>query len=168
MGRACDLARRRRSLRDRADLLVELLTAAGFTATVMSADRPSAIDLPTLYQVRAADFEPDETLYARAVALLPAGTVLSTHSPTPSDSVPAESPAEAGGKSADSRHSDVPAECDHSQGSAASIRACRGSQHDPKRTVTERSLGDRSAAVSVRARQSESDEHCAVRSGRRC
>ncbi len=86
------------SLRDRADLLVELLTAAGFTATVMSADRPSAIDLPTLYQVRAADFEPDETLYARAVALLPAGTVLSTHSPTPSDSVPAESPAEAAAK----------------------------------------------------------------------
>jgi hypothetical protein len=85
------------TLRDRADLLVELLTAAGFTATVLSADLPSAINLPTLYQVRAAEFEPDETLYAKAVALLPAGTVL----PTPaaaSTSGPAESPAEAAAK----------------------------------------------------------------------
>lgn len=86
------------SLRDRADLLVELLTAAGFTATVMSADLPSAIDLPTLYQVRAADFEPDQKLYAKAVALLPAGTVLPTASPTASGSAPAESPAQAAAK----------------------------------------------------------------------
>ena len=86
------------SLRDRADLLAELLTAAGFTATVMSADLPSAIDLPTLYQVRAADFEPDETLYAKAVALLPAGTVLPTSSPALSSATPVESPAEAAAK----------------------------------------------------------------------
>jgi hypothetical protein len=84
------------SLRDRADLLVELLTAAGFTATVMSADLPSAIDLPTLYQVRAVDFEPDETLYAKAVALLPAGTTLPTTSASGSAST--ESPAEAAAK----------------------------------------------------------------------
>jgi hypothetical protein len=83
------------TLRDRADLLAELLTAAGFSATVMSADLPSAIDLPTLYQVRATDFEPDATLYAKAVALLPPGAALPTSSATASSSAPAESPAEA-------------------------------------------------------------------------
>jgi hypothetical protein len=62
------------TVRDRADLLVDLLTAAGFTATVMSADLPSEIDLATLYQLRAADFDPDETLLAKAAALLPAGS----------------------------------------------------------------------------------------------
>ncbi len=85
------------SLRDRADLLVDLLTAAGYTATVMSADLPSAIDLPTLYQVRATDFAPDETLYAKAVALLPAGTALPKSSAPPS-SAPAESAAQAAAK----------------------------------------------------------------------
>jgi hypothetical protein len=85
------------SLRDRADLLAELLTAAGFTASVMSADLPSAIDLPTLYQVRAADFEPDEKLYAQAVALLPAGTVLPATA-APSSTGPAQSPAQVAAK----------------------------------------------------------------------
>ena len=85
------------TLRDRADLLVELLTAAGYAATVMSADLPSTIDLPTLYQVRATDFVPDEKLYAKAVALLPADTVLPKPS-APSSSAPAESPAQVAAK----------------------------------------------------------------------
>ncbi len=85
------------SLRDRADLLVELLTAAGYTATVMSANLPPAIDLATLYQVRSADFEPDAQLYAKAVALLPAGTQLPTDSAA-SSTGPAESPAQAAAK----------------------------------------------------------------------
>ena len=86
------------SLRDRADLLVELLTAAGFTATVMQANLPSAIDLPTLYQVRATDFEPDEQLYAKAVALLPAGTEVPTY-PAASSASSVESPGRAAAKS---------------------------------------------------------------------
>ena len=86
------------ALRDRADLLVELLTAAGFNASVMQADLPSAIDLPTLYQVRAVDFEPDEALYARAVALLPAGTVLSTTTPSASSTTSDVSAGETAAK----------------------------------------------------------------------
>ncbi len=66
------------TLRDRAELLVELLTAAGFTATVMAADRPSTIDLPTLYQLRATEFDPDEALLAKAAALLPSATASSS------------------------------------------------------------------------------------------
>jgi hypothetical protein len=61
----------------------------------MSANRPSAIDLPTLYQIRAADFELDEALYAKAVALLPAGTVVPTSPPTASSSATTVSPAQA-------------------------------------------------------------------------
>ncbi|HEY3923346.1 MAG TPA: hypothetical protein VGL75_02195 [Acidothermaceae bacterium] len=83
------------TLRDRADLLVELLTAAGLSATVMQADLPSVIDLPTLYQVRATDFEPDAQLYDKAVALLPAGTELPTY---PAASSSADSPAQAAAK----------------------------------------------------------------------
>jgi hypothetical protein len=84
------------TLRDRADLLVELLAAAGFHATVMSADRPSSIDLAALYQLRATEFEPDQHLLDTAVKLLPAGTSLP--SPSAADSAGSADPAELAAK----------------------------------------------------------------------
>jgi len=62
-------------LRDRADLLGELLGEAGFTAKVMAAKLPASIDLSTLYQPRAADFTPDQKLIDRAAALLPSAAL---------------------------------------------------------------------------------------------
>jgi hypothetical protein len=59
------------SLRDRADLLVALLTAAGFPASVSSAARPTSIDLAALYRSHTAEFLPDPTLLARAGRLAP-------------------------------------------------------------------------------------------------
>ena len=47
------------TLRERADLLASLLTAAGATATVAAMDRPSAIDQSALAAVPAQRFEPD-------------------------------------------------------------------------------------------------------------
>jgi hypothetical protein len=74
------------TLRDRADLLVALLTAAGFTASVFTADRPASIDLAALYQVRGADFVPDAGLLAKAAKLEPS----STPSPAPSTTAGAD------------------------------------------------------------------------------
>src|SRR5581483_7655802 len=47
------------TLRERADILAGLLTRAGLKATVMAANRPSAVDLKTMYRQRALEFSPD-------------------------------------------------------------------------------------------------------------
>ena len=54
------------TLRDRSELLAELLTRAGFPANVMIADRPLAIGLAQLYRPRRTDFVPDAKLVEQA------------------------------------------------------------------------------------------------------
>jgi len=63
------------TLRERADILADLLTRAGFKATVMAANRPSAVDLRTMYRQRALKFSPDAgKLDATRTLLRQAGT----------------------------------------------------------------------------------------------
>jgi hypothetical protein len=83
------------SLRDRAELLVSLLTAAGFSAVVKSANRPAAIGLTELYQVRSAAFAPDAKLLDQALKLLPKGTLTSAPDPKPHSVIDAPAAAAA-------------------------------------------------------------------------
>ncbi|HLQ61527.1 MAG TPA: hypothetical protein VK131_06675 [Candidatus Acidoferrales bacterium] len=48
------------TLRERAELLAQMLTRAGFPAQVLSADRPAGIGLGELYRRRAQEFAPDQ------------------------------------------------------------------------------------------------------------
>jgi len=58
------------TMRDRADLLADLLTRAGFQANVMSARRPSAVTLEALYAGGTTDFAPDRARIEEATAIL--------------------------------------------------------------------------------------------------
>src|SRR5258708_3533906 len=58
-GSAATLRGGQGTLRDRADLLAELLSQAGFKAQVQVAERPSTIALDGLYASRAVAFAPD-------------------------------------------------------------------------------------------------------------
>ncbi|HVC77489.1 MAG TPA: hypothetical protein VND96_13335 [Candidatus Micrarchaeaceae archaeon] len=59
------------TLRDRADVLADLLTKAGFKAEVQVADRPAGITVQTLYQARPAPtFAPTKALVDAALGLL--------------------------------------------------------------------------------------------------
>jgi len=49
------------TLRERADLLADLLTQAGFNAQVAIANRPASVSLESLFQLRAAAFAPDQS-----------------------------------------------------------------------------------------------------------
>lgn len=58
------------TLRDRAEVLADALTRAGFAAQVMSANRPDSLGVVGLYQQRSAAFAPDLKRIKAAVALL--------------------------------------------------------------------------------------------------
>ncbi|HYM66910.1 MAG TPA: hypothetical protein VEW68_06445, partial [Patescibacteria group bacterium] len=58
------------TLRERAELLADMLTRAGHDAQVMTANRPSAIGLAELYRLRKTDFVPDPKLIDAARAQL--------------------------------------------------------------------------------------------------
>ena len=47
------------TLRDRAELLMQLLTRAGFSTSMVSIGRPANLDATTMFQDRALDFQPD-------------------------------------------------------------------------------------------------------------
>ncbi len=58
------------TLRERADILADLLTRAGFKATVASATRPPALGADVIYGARTADFSPDESRVQLAESVL--------------------------------------------------------------------------------------------------
>ena len=58
------------TLRERADILADLLTRAGFKATVMAANRPQSIDVRAMYAQRALKFAPDAGKVDSARSLL--------------------------------------------------------------------------------------------------
>ncbi|NUS57092.1 MAG: hypothetical protein HOV66_19880, partial [Streptomycetaceae bacterium] len=53
------------TLRDRAELLAELLNRAGFQTSVKTASLPSGIDTAALYRARGVVYQPDEALLAK-------------------------------------------------------------------------------------------------------
>jgi hypothetical protein len=57
-GRGAALRGGQGTLRERADILADLLTRAGFKATVMAADRPSSIGIAQMYRQRTPAFSP--------------------------------------------------------------------------------------------------------------
>ncbi|HEV2218095.1 MAG TPA: hypothetical protein VGV88_11040 [Candidatus Dormibacteraeota bacterium] len=64
------------TLRDRADVLAELLNQAGFKAEVQMADRPSSVDVAALYRPRPAPaFSPDKARIDLARTLLKQASV---------------------------------------------------------------------------------------------
>ena len=69
-GSAATLRGGQGTLRDRAELLAEMLTQAGFKATVQVGPRPPAITLDSLYAPRAVAFSPDQTRVDLAGRLL--------------------------------------------------------------------------------------------------
>ncbi len=69
-GSAATLRGGQGTLRDRAELLAEMLTQAGFKAQVQAADRPAAITLDALYTPRALTFSPDQSRYDLAASIL--------------------------------------------------------------------------------------------------
>jgi len=58
------------TLRERADILADMLTRAGFPAKVWAATRPPAIGLTELYRQRAVAFAPDQGRVSSAARLL--------------------------------------------------------------------------------------------------
>lgn len=67
------------TMRERADILADLLTRAGFKATVSSANRPSALGADVIYRACTTDFSPDQPRIQLAESLL-----LKTGVPAPS------------------------------------------------------------------------------------
>ncbi len=61
------------TLRDRAELLAELLTQAGFKAQVQIAARPSSLGVDSIYQARPARFAPDTKWAGQARSVLKSG-----------------------------------------------------------------------------------------------
>ncbi len=58
------------TLRERADILADLLTRAGFKASVMAASRPASVDLKAMYAQRPPKFAPDSGKVDSARSLL--------------------------------------------------------------------------------------------------
>jgi hypothetical protein len=69
-GQAATLRGGQGTLRERAEILADMLTRAGFNAQVMSADRPAAIGLTELYQQHMVQFSPDSKRVEAALAQL--------------------------------------------------------------------------------------------------
>ncbi len=87
-GSAATLRGGQGTLRDRSEVLADMLTRGGFPAKVMTADRPSAIGLSALYRPRAVPFAPDQKRIDAAAATLhqagvPAATPLQVFDPGP-------------------------------------------------------------------------------------
>ncbi|MFI5283568.1 MAG: hypothetical protein ACHQ0J_10650 [Candidatus Dormibacterales bacterium] len=87
-GSAATLRGGQGTLRERADILADMLTRAGFAAKVSSANRPSAATLDGLYQPRAAAFAPDQARIDLAKSLLRAAGASAPASPQPFDAGP--------------------------------------------------------------------------------
>ncbi len=60
-GQAATLRGGEGTLRERADLLADMLTRAGFKASVQEADRPASVTVERLYAPRRVPFAPDQT-----------------------------------------------------------------------------------------------------------
>jgi hypothetical protein len=87
-GSAATLRGGQGTLRDRAELLAEMLTQAGFKAQVQAAQRPSAITLDGLYAPRSIAFSPDQSRIDLARKVLhqagfPAATAQHAFAPGP-------------------------------------------------------------------------------------
>jgi hypothetical protein len=61
------------TLRDRAELLADLLNQAGFKATVQIATRPPSLTVDSIYRARPLTFQPDSSRMNQAKALLTHG-----------------------------------------------------------------------------------------------
>ena len=81
------------TLRERADVLADLLTRAGFKATVGVAARPGGIGVEELYRARLTDFAPDEPRVRLAESILRRAGLPAPASPQASP--PAPDPLEA-------------------------------------------------------------------------
>ncbi|MGW6282631.1 hypothetical protein [Kribbella sp. NPDC055071] len=93
-GTAATLRGGQGTLRERADLLQSLLTKAGFQASVKIADRPAALDLPTLYRDRLVPFAPDQKRIDKAAGVLaPTGARVPTSPPPFPPEAPDQVPA---------------------------------------------------------------------------
>ena len=69
-GSAATLRGGQGTLRERADILADMLTRAGFKAQVLAADRPSGVGLSELYRHRTTQFAPDQARIDLAKSLL--------------------------------------------------------------------------------------------------
>ncbi len=69
-GSAATLRGGQGTLRERADVLADMLTRAGFKAQVMSAHRPSPVTIASLYQPRPSTFAPDQSRLGLATTIL--------------------------------------------------------------------------------------------------
>ncbi|MFI5284235.1 MAG: hypothetical protein ACHQ0J_14050, partial [Candidatus Dormibacterales bacterium] len=87
-GSAATLRGGQGTLRDRADVLADMLTRAGFKAKVQSAGRPTAIGLAELYQARPVDFAPDQSRVDLARSLLAQAGASAPASPETFDAGP--------------------------------------------------------------------------------
>jgi hypothetical protein len=89
------------TMRDRAELLADMLTRAGHPAQVMTANRPSSIGLAELYRPRTTKFVPDPKLIEAAKAQLrqagapaPANPQTFDQGPDPATAILAALPAQ--------------------------------------------------------------------------
>ncbi len=69
-GTAATLRGGQGTLRERSDILADMLTRAGFKAQVMAADLPPAIGLAELYRARSSQFAPDKARLDAATRLI--------------------------------------------------------------------------------------------------
>jgi hypothetical protein len=76
------------TLRERADILADMLTRAGFAAHVSAANRPSSLTLDDIYRPRAIDFAPDRARIDLAKSLLHQAGAPAPASPQPFDPGP--------------------------------------------------------------------------------
>jgi len=76
------------TLRERADVLADMLTRAGFPASVSTANRPAAIDLGQLYRLRTTDFAPDQAAIDAAKKVLHDAGLPAPAAPQPFDAGP--------------------------------------------------------------------------------
>lgn len=92
-GPAATLRGGQATLRDRAEVLADMLTRAGFPAQVMVANRPSAVGLSAVYRPRAVAFSADQKRTDSALAVLRQAGVPDASPPSPFDPGPDPLPA---------------------------------------------------------------------------
>ncbi|HEV2035171.1 MAG TPA: hypothetical protein VGU71_13395 [Candidatus Dormibacteraeota bacterium] len=92
-GMAATLRGGQGTLRDRAEVMADMLTRAGFPAKVMAANRPASISQAELYRSRAVQFTPDMRLVEQATALLRKTGASAPAAPQPFDPGPDPVPA---------------------------------------------------------------------------
>jgi hypothetical protein len=87
-GSAATLRGGQGTLRDRAEMLADMLTRAGFKAQVAVANRPTSVTLESLYQPRAAAFAPDQSRIDLAQRILRQAKYPAASSPSPVSAAP--------------------------------------------------------------------------------